>query len=248
MKTTRRSYRQLVLSLFTVSLVLTSLAGESMPSLLTTKSEHVDKSYPTWVSASAASRADGSLESGLFHPGLWERLQKLLNVPPDPVKGCVPISEVLEAWVAPPDMSSLEAAFRSSELVLRGRVVDREFGFDRGTPGQLFRVDRIEDFKGKNVLNVYYFFVPVGHFKAGKTEICKTDYRFPNIPAVEDEVVLLIPGVTDGDPFLDLTFESGLLVLRGEAALLPGLPGEKRTSTKSILLSELSRLAAEAKQ
>jgi hypothetical protein len=195
---------------------LPTMAGDGIPNVLTTQLPSIDKTYPTWVSAAAAVRPDGSLDPGLFHPVLWERLHNLLVEPRDPVRGCFPAGEVFRSWVAPPDISSLEATFRSSERVLRGRVVDREFGFDRGIPGQLLKVEVLETLKGSNDLSAYFFFVPVGTFQAGKIKICKSDYRFPTVPVVGDEVVLLILQVAVGDPFLDLRFEHGLIVLRGD--------------------------------
>lgn len=230
--------------------VLPAMAGDGIPNVLATQLPAIDKTYPTWVSASAAVRPDGSLDPGLFHPVLWERLHNLLVAPRDPVRGCFPAGEVFQSWVAPPDISSLEATFRSSEQVLRGRVVGREFGFDRGIPGQLFEAEVIETFKGSNDLSAYFFFVPVGTFEAGKIKICKTDYRFPAVPVVGDEVVLLIPQVAAGDPFLDLRFEHGLIVLRGGRAFLPGFANENEAKSvpRAELFAGLTRISAEGRQ
>jgi hypothetical protein len=234
----------MILSAFLLAAVPLS-AGEPMPRMLTTKLSHVDQSYPTWVSASTATLADGSLDPALFHPILWRQLQGLLNVPVDPELGCRPVGEVIQSWLAPPDTSSLAATFKSSQRVLRARVVDRDFGFDRGTPGQLFRIERLETFKGAEDLSTLYFFIPVGRFQAGNSEICKSDYRFPHIPTVGEEVVLLIPDAAEGDPLLDLTFDAGLIVLRDEKPLA-AKRFEKQPEilrSRAALLTELGRLS-----
>lgn len=194
-----------------------------MPRILTTQHPNIDKTHPTWISASAATKTDGSLDPSLFHPYLWDRLARALEAPIDPVRGCIPQGEIFESWASPPDVSSLEATFRSAQRVLRARVVDSEIGFDRGTPGALFQVQLLENFKGGDGLSTYYFFVPVGRVKAGKVEICKTDYRFAAIPKIGDEVVLLVPKAVPGDPLLDLPFEQGLLVLGEDRTVLSAL-------------------------
>ena len=197
----------------------------------------IDQTYPTWVSAAAAVRPDGSLDPGLFHPAWWDTLKSLLAAPTDPVEGCIPAGEVFWSWMAPPDVSSFEAIYRSSQRVLRGRIVGREFGFDRGTPGQLFEAEVLEVYKGGQNLATYYFFVPVGSFEAGKIKICKRDSRYSTVPAVGDEVVLMIPDSVAGDPLLDLRFEQGLIVLRGEKAFLPGFSNAKEA--KSVARAEV---------
>lgn len=148
-------------------LAASAVAAGEMPNLLTTRLDGIDKTYPTWVSAKTASRSDGSLDPGLFHPALWDRLSELLEAPPDPERKCVPVEEAFQSWVAPPDVSSLEATFESAQLVLLARVTDRESGFDRGIPGQLIQITAIENFKGEVDLSVYYFFLPIGRFEAG---------------------------------------------------------------------------------
>lgn len=79
--------------LFTGWLIVASysaiaIAGEGIPETLTTRHPNIDKTYPTWVSAAAATQADGSLDSGLFHPVLLDDLQRALATPADPIKGC----------------------------------------------------------------------------------------------------------------------------------------------------------------
>ncbi len=240
--------------LFTGWLSVTSysaiaIAGEGIPETLTTRHPNIDKTYPTWVSAAAATQADGSLDSGLFHPVLLDDLQRTLTTPVDPVKGCIPQAEVFQSWTSPPDVSSLESTFRSSGRVLRARVTGRETGFDRGVPGQLFQAERLETYKGGDDLTTVYFFLPVGRVKAGKVEICKTDYRFPHLPEVGDEVVLMPPKLVIGEPLLDIPFEQGFLVLRDSRALLSGIPkGGPQERPRAEVLADLSRLAAEARK
>lgn len=235
----------LVISGLVAAMAATAGVGEGIPEVLTIQLTGIDKTYPSWVSSRVAARPDGTLDTGLFHPVLLRGLESALRTPPDPVRGCVPVSEFFEDWVSPPDVSSLDGTFRSAQRVLRARVVERDFGFDRGTPGQAFKVEPLETFKGKEELPFYYFFVPVGRFKVGKVEICKTDYRFPNIPEVGEEVVLLVPKVAQNDPWLDLPFHQGLIVLRGTSAMLPGFENSKATAVlpRTELLAELAAKA-----
>lgn len=238
----------LVSALFEIVFPTPGSAVADMPSVLTTQHPNIDKTYPTWISAAAATKANGSLDSTRFHPYLWDGLARALEAPVDPVQGCIPQRETFESWVSPPDVSSLEATFRSAQRVLRARVVGSATGFDRGTPGTLFQAELLENFKGGDGLATYYFFVPVGRVKAGKVEICKTDYRFATIPKIGDEVVLLVPKAVPGDSLLDLPFEQGLLVLREDQAVLPDFSksGQVRAVPRSELLESLSRLAKES--
>ena len=125
---------------FALAVTLPS-AGDSMPATLTTQLPGVDKSYPTWVSAAVATRPDGSLDTALFHPFWLEMIQAQLSVPHNPELGCIPAGEVFLSWVAPPDMTTLEKAFAASAQTLRVKITERDFGFDRGVPGQLLKAE-----------------------------------------------------------------------------------------------------------
>lgn len=236
---------------FAATLAFPGVAQATMPDVLTTRSPHTDQTYPTWVSAKVASRPDGDLDPGLFHPQFLETFHNLLYAPVDPDMGCIPVGEGFESHIFTPDMSSLRTAFKAVQFVIHARIVDQDFGLRAGVPGQLLKVELIETFKGKDTLPSYYFFIPVGRFKAGKYEICKTDYRFPNIPRSGDEVVLLIPDQVAGDPLLDLTFENGLIVLRGDDVFLPEFKKTDKEadilSTRAGLLAELTQLAGGSK-
>lgn len=223
-------------------------AGDSMPATLTTQLPGVDKSYPTWVSAAVATRPDGSLDTALFHPFWLEMIQAQLSVPHNPELGCIPAGEVFLSWVAPPDMTTLEKAFAASAQTLRVKITDRDFGFDRGVPGQLFKAEVLESYKGVANNTSYYFFVPVGRVKVGRQEICKTDYRFKVVPQPGDEAILLIHTVAPGDPYLDLAFEDGLIVLRGAEAFFSGARGLKVDTASAPRVDILAELAVLAKE
>jgi hypothetical protein len=197
-------------------------AGE-IPPILYANWDYIDNSYPTWVRADAAFTSSGELIEKVFHPLNAQGLRQLLALPPDPEHGCIAITERFESWVNPPDRGSLRQAVLHSELIFRGEVVDRAYGFDRGWPGQLLRVEPREVLLGKAVLDGYYFFVPVGTFQAGSYELCKTDYRYPEPPGRGDEVVLMLPYAAGPDEaFLDLVWETSILVLHRDGAV--GVP------------------------
>lgn len=84
-----------------------------------------------------------------------------------------------------------------SEVVLLARVTARAFGFYDLMPGQLLQVEPVMSFSSRLTAPRYYFFVPIGRFKVGDAEICKTDTRYAEPPEVGDEVFLFVDKPAD---------------------------------------------------
>jgi len=84
-----------------------------------------------------------------------------------------------------------------SEVALLARVTARAFGFYDLMPGQLLQVEPVVSFGSRLSEPRYYFFVPIGRFKIGGAELCKTDTRYAEPPEVGDEVFLFVDKPAD---------------------------------------------------
>ncbi len=216
----------LLLLLFALSLPNALIA--EIPSILFVDSDKMDTTYPIWVSHSVAIGPDGKVRTELFHPQNAELLQESLTDPPQIHDGCITFDEFYTSHVDPPDRSSFQKLLSESDVVFIGTIVDSDFGFDRGEPGQLFEVAPEEVFLGELSLPSYYFFFPVGNFTAGSFKICKTDRRYPShIPIKGDQVLLAVPRYykpVAGEPYLNLVYETSIVVIKPDGELsLPAI-------------------------
>lgn len=195
-------------------------AGSELPQILyTTLSKH-PSAYPTFVSATAAVNEDGTLNEKLLHPASKSTLENLLSQ--DAVNGCIQIEEVWWEEMGVPSRESVQTATQRSDLVARGKVVGKEYGFRFHEPGQLVEVHIEQTYKGKLSSEDLLTFIPVGTFTAGPYQICKIDRRFVQPPEIGDEVLLFVPVVERSDePYVDLVDGSGLVVLEAQSARMP---------------------------
>jgi hypothetical protein len=149
---------------------------------------------PIWVDASVAIGPDRSPNHAVFGPetGL---ISEFLEKTPD--GKCHQVGEMYvdSAFRAP--RATLEEALTHSEVALLGRVTARAFGFYDLMPGQLLQVEPVMSFGSRLTEPRYYFFVPVGRFKVGDAELCKTDTRYPEPPDIGDEVFLFVDKPAD---------------------------------------------------
>ena len=161
------------------------------------------------------------MDSKLFDQDDSRLLQGFIDTPPGSA-GCVSLENFYAGSVNSKDRSTLAKAAQSSKVVLVGKVRDIGFGFRGPTPGQLVEIAPEGFLAGKLPKQPYYFFIPVGRFTVGETEICKTDTRWTQIPEIGDEVVLMLPRLTGtveqpehitGDNFLYLDQPESLIVI-----------------------------------
>jgi hypothetical protein len=149
---------------------------------------------PIWVDASVAIAPDRSPNHAVFGPetGL---ISEFLEKTPD--GRCHQVGEMYvdSAFRAP--RATLEEALTHSEVALLGRVTARAFGFYDLMPGQLLQVEPVRSFGSRLTEPRYYFFVPIGRFKVGDAELCKTDTRYPEPPDIGDEVFLFVDKPAD---------------------------------------------------
>jgi len=179
-----------------------------------------DRTYPTWVDATAAVGSDGQLDKDLFHPDHLLVLEHLLETPEDPETGCILMEEVFESWINPPDRSSVSKAANHSALVFFGKVLSISQGFDRGVPGHMVEISPEQVLKGAAELETYYVFLPVGEVQVGPHNICKKDYRYPQpIPEPGDELLLMVPRVAEAEPYLDLVYSTSFALLPQEGGV-----------------------------
>ncbi|MCP4545505.1 MAG: hypothetical protein GY835_03430 [bacterium] len=226
--------------------------GDGIPPIIYPNWDDIDRTYPRWVSAEAAIAPSGELNRDLFHPQNLILLDDFFATPIDPDLGCIPVAEEFVSWVNPPDRSTLHKAIQTSELVFVGEIVDRDFGFDHGIPGQMLGVVPREVLKGES-LQEHYFFLPIGNLSVGRFKICKTDSRCPpKLPVVGDEVLLMVPRIHDPrEPLLWLVYPESIIVLKEDGSI--SLPdrfrlqeSESASSSEPVGRTELIGMARTA--
>jgi hypothetical protein len=160
---------------------------------------------PTWAEASVV-----LLENGEPNPAVWgdrtARIREILEEPADdPIyyngkiiaysgspsaPGCRDVGISYYDIADPLPRATLEDAVTHSEVALLGRVTDKAYGFYGSDPGQLLQIEPIRSYGYTLSKPRYYFFVPIGRFRIDGVEICKTDQRYAEPPAIGGEVFL----------------------------------------------------------
>jgi hypothetical protein len=183
-----------------------------------------EMTYPLWIDRSFVLNANGTINTSLIHPQGVREIQAIRALPR--ASGCTPVGPYLQDIVNLPPRETLEQTTRSSQLVILGKVTEKAYGFKVDEPGQLLRVVPEEILKGhpRDVL-AYFVFFPVGTFKLGDLRICKTDSRYPEPPAVGDEVILFSlewQPLDEHEPYLELEDGEGIVTIHsGGVVSLP---------------------------
>lgn len=198
-------------------------------------SQAADSSYPFWVDASMVLNADGSLNTSLLNPSAVLILQDLRANAPE--LGCLAVGHAFVGSGSSPERNTPEQAARNSRLVLLGTVSEKAYGIGGDLPGQLLRIVPDEIIKGKpRNVPAYFVFLPVGTFKIGSLEICKTDEFYPEPPAVGEQVLLFVPDSwgwqqNEDDPYLNLKGESGITTIHADSTVSLPQPFRARLKT-----------------
>ncbi len=185
---------------------------------------------PMWVDARDVLTSDGAINRALFDPGTQRLLEHVLSTP-DNDEGCVDPGIVLSC----PERSfthqrdSLEAAVRTSELVVLGRVTGKSYGFNGSSAGQLLRIETVRVFKGRRVAREHYLPYPIGRFQLGSKTVCKADGRYPKPPEIGDRVLLFTSAAFGED--------RNLLQLQGPQDLVRALPNGKVLSPAGYMVA-----------
>jgi hypothetical protein len=218
-------------------------------------SQAADSSYPFWVDASMVLNADGSLNTSLLNQSAILILRDFRANAPE--HGCLAVGHAFVGSGSAPERKSPEQATRNSRLVLLGTVTEKAYGIGGDLPGQLLRIVPDEIIKGQpRNIPAYFVFIPVGTFKIGSLEICKTDEFYPEPPAVGDQVLLFVPDSWDwqqnqDDPYLNLKGESGIITIHADSTVSLPQPFRARLKTPppssgALLSSVRSATAKEA--
>jgi len=230
---------------------------------------------PIWAEASVA-----VTKSGEPNPAVWgsdtARIREILETPSDqPIyrngklvgylndgssgENCRPVGPTYFDYPNPPRRGTLAEAVADSQVALLGLVTGRAYGFYAGVPGQLFQIKPIRSYGYPLSKDRYYFFMPVGRFRVADTEICKTDERYAEPPAIGGEVFLFVGKPTDNDGVLFHVLNPGDIVTVGPDGSLR-LPrqysaGEQKHAdrepamrTKSDLLERIQAVKAREAQ
>ncbi len=192
--------------------------GSEIPSTLYANHGQLDGEYPTWLSADVAIDSNGRI-SGELPDYTRSDMESYLR---DHVPGrCLEVTEFYDNDPFPAGQT-LDEVLQKSDLVVRGTVTASAPGFERAEPGQLFRIETLTVYRGREQLPYYYFFVPVGRFRAGPYEICKQDARYSAAPEVGDEVVVMAPDVHNwAEHYLDTSRQSSVVLLKGSGVVMP---------------------------
>jgi hypothetical protein len=209
-------------------------------------SQAADSSYPFWVDASMVLNADGSLNTSLLNPSAVLILRDFRANAPE--QGCLAVGHTFVGSGSAPERNTPEQAARNSRLVLLGSVTEKAYGIGGDLPGQLLRIVPDEVIKGqpRNV-PAYFVFLPVGTFRIGSLEICKTDDSYPAPPAVGEQVLLFVPDSWDwqqnqDDSYLNLKGESGIITIHADSTV--SLPQPFRARLKTVPLSSDALLSS----
>ncbi|HLX10958.1 MAG TPA: hypothetical protein VKY89_24140 [Thermoanaerobaculia bacterium] len=211
-----------------------------------------EMTYPLWVDRSLVLNADGTVNTALIHPQGIREIQALRRLPRE--GGCTLVGPTLQDIINLPPRDNLEEATQSSQLVILGKVTEKAYGVMVDEPGQLLRVEPEEILKGHpREVPAYFVFFPVGTFKLGDLTICKTDNRYPEPPAVGDQVILFSlewQPLDRHEPYLELEDGEGIVTIHSSGAV--SLPrrfhGETTTSVSPSKDDVVARVRAAAKE
>lgn len=179
-----------------------------------------EMTFPMWVDASLVFNPDGTVNTTLLHPQGVREMRALEAIPR--VNGCVPVGIEFQDVVNLPPRGTVEQAAQTARLVILGKVTESSYGVFVDEPGQLLRIAPEEVIKGQpREVDAYYVFLPLGTFQMGGLKICKTDSRYPDPPAVGDQVLLFVPFQEEDqtEPLLEIQDGEGIVTIHAGGAI-----------------------------
>ena len=208
--------------------------------------DQFDHRRPTFLEASAVIGEGGKLKTDAPLRSSAERnLRDFLGQ--DRVNGCVVVREVYYDYINVPRRSSVLSAVNSADFIVESRVVNKSYGFLDGVPGQLLRIRTVGVPKGSiaSTTDPYYIFVPVADFTVNGVHFCKTDERYPEPPAIGDEVFVFGQNNFVAGQYINTIDEKGYLrALPNGTIVVP--KSLETTGAGELSLARIRRLAAEA--
>jgi hypothetical protein len=163
---------------------------EAIPATLTLAGAQA----PAWVDASTAVTPEGTV-NGEVLPERGAGVAALLALPQ--TNGCVVVGPITQDRPFTRQRGSFEDLITHSRAVVLARITEKAYGFWAGIPGQLLQVTPERVFGNRLTRVHYYYFVPVGTFRAGTTTICKTDSRFATPGEIGSNVALFVDQPAD---------------------------------------------------
>ncbi len=150
-----------------------------------------ESEFPFRVDVRAAVLPDGSFDQSYFAvPSPYEGLvDEIMKAGGESVTIDKSITHYIDARLC----GDFDCAIRSAELIVRGRVSARTSGFS-SEPGQVLEIQPSRVLKGEWSGGSLLAFYPVAKFCAAGKTVVKLDDRWPDPPAVSDEVFLFLGG------------------------------------------------------
>lgn len=170
---------------------------------------------PVWVSESAVS-SDTDLLLEALPPGFDEIIRNWADS-----SECIEIVAHNDAPRAD-ERGTFAEEVRRAERIVSGVIVNKEAGFFQSTPGTLLRLRPQETIFGEHRGDDQFVFIPVGEVRVGEKSVCSKDSRFPFVPGVGGEIVLLVPPhwFNDGE-ILFIGIDRGFLPIVNDRVALP---------------------------
>lgn len=229
----------MLVRLFALLLLGSSLAAHA-DDAITRVFSNMSSEYPTFVAADAVLTEEGEVDPSLFNPEdariIAHRLSKkpadCLHTLASPSRGYIDTS-------APPVPSGLAAFARRAERIFVGEVVAATPGFRRTTPGTLLELAVARILKGKDEgYSSYYVVAEEGTFQVGDKKFCATAPQHASLPAIGDEVLVIVQHHDWNGQFLFIENHHGFFSFdQGEVSL------PKDVVTSNPELRHLSRVA-----
>src|SRR5206468_2054405 len=190
---------------------------------------------PFWIDASLIDAKGHYTGEGEIRQTVAWSIEHLIATPPN-ASGCVAVGDSWIDYVNPPSHRDLDTAVGEADFIVKGIVRKRSYGLFSNDVGQMLSVTVTKELKGISPLKTYYFFIPVGSFRLGPVDICKTDSKYPVIPEPGDTVILLGHEGFRAGPFLNIIDEGGLLPLTQDGHV--AVPRRYRAALGAAVLPE----------
>ncbi len=207
---------------------------EAIPATLTLAGAQA----PAWVDASTAVTPAGTVNAEVL-PEHGDGVAALLALPQ--TYGCVVVGPITQDRPFTRQRASFEDLIIHSHAVVLARITGKAYGFWAGIPGQLLQVTPERVFGTRLTRVHYYYFVPVGRFRAGNTTICKTDSRYATPAEIGSDVALFVDQPADRDNKLFVLEPEDVVGINQDGSLrLPATLAQSK-DTKSDLLDKVKK-------
>ena len=178
---------------------------------------------PHWISEDLLLDSSGQPETSLLDEANQFLLNEALAAADVPEGGCfhrinkIPATETL-------GQDTLEKTLGLAQWVFSAEVTGTQPGMGQTLPGTLVRFEPKRIFLGpEDRRGPHFIFVPVGEVQLGDRAICVSDIRYPHLPEVGDEILLMVQLTARNQEGTYLTGNDSMLITfeDNERASLP---------------------------